>query len=110
MDRVLRILKTLARAMVATEEDIGKVLITRKLFTYPTRPAAPCTVRICCGSLFLFPLLVSPATSDALVVTIHAINTLTCLGKHKFVNPVAANFAFETVGVIRVVAGHDCFV
>ena len=45
-----------------------------------------------------------------LVVTIHAVYALTGFGKYEFVDPISANFAFETVRVVRVVAGHDSFV
>ena len=45
-----------------------------------------------------------------LIVAVHAVNALTCLGEHEFVDPISADFALETVRVVRVVAGHDSFV
>ena len=43
-------------------------------------------------------------------MTVHAVDALTCLGKYEFVDPISADFALETVRVVRVVAGHDSFV
>ena len=51
-----------------------------------------------------------PASRHPLVVTIHAVDALACFGKYEFVDPISANFALETVGVVRVVTGHDSFV
>lgn len=50
------------------------------------------------------------ASRYPLVVTVHAIDALTCFGKYKFVNPISANLALEAVGVVGVVPGHDGFV
>ena len=91
-------------------------VMTNKL-AYPFKPLAllrsttSTTIRIsCCCCLLLLPLLMPSASSDALVVTVHTIYSLTCLSKDKFVYPVAANFAFEAMGMIRVIAGHNGFV
>jgi hypothetical protein len=46
----------------------------------------------------------------SLIVTVHAVNALASLGKHKFVNLGFADFTLETVGVIGVVACHDSLV
>ena len=43
-------------------------------------------------------------------MAIHAIYALASLCKNKFIDAVLADFAFETVGVICIVAGHDSFV
>jgi len=45
-----------------------------------------------------------------LVVAVHTVDALTCFGKYEFVDPISADFTFETVSVVRVVAGHDSFV
>lgn len=52
-------------------------------------------------------------TSDlghALVVAGHTIYSLTRFGENQFVDTIAAYFALEAVGVIRVVTSHDRFV
>ena len=60
------------------------------------------------GSLFL---LVPLSTSrHPLIMTVHAVYALACFGKYEFVDPIPADFALETVRVVRVVAGHDGFV
>lgn len=46
----------------------------------------------------------------AFVVTVHAIYAVTGLCEDEFVDSVVANLALEAVGVIRVVARHDCLV
>lgn len=51
-----------------------------------------------------------PTSRHPLIVTVHTIYTLACFGKHEFVDPISANFALETVGMVRVVAGHDSFI
>jgi hypothetical protein len=43
-------------------------------------------------------------------VTVHTVYALARFGEYELINPISANFAFETVGVIRVVAGHDSFI
>jgi hypothetical protein len=48
--------------------------------------------------------------SHALIVTIHTIYALTCLGEDELVNSVLANLTFEAMCVIRVISGHDSFV
>ena len=60
----------------------------------------------------LFPLALCMTTNfcHALVVTVHAVYAVTCLGKDELVDPVVADLALEAVGVIGVVAGHDRFV
>jgi hypothetical protein len=40
------------------------------------------------------------AAGDALVVAAHAVDTMTRLGKHKFVDAIAAGTTFEAVRVI----------
>jgi len=45
-----------------------------------------------------------------LIVAIHTVDALTCFGKYEFVDPISADFTFETVSVVRVVAGHNSFV
>ena len=50
------------------------------------------------------------ATCDALVMAIHAINALTRLGENELVDPVLADLAFEAVGMVGIVTGHDSFV
>lgn len=52
-----------------------------------------------------------PSTSSyALVVAVHAINAVTCLGEHKLVDAIMTCSAFEAVRVVAVVAGHDSLV
>ena len=52
-----------------------------------------------------------PSTSCyPLIVTVHAVYALARFGEDKFIDPISANFTLETVGVIRVIAGHDGFV
>jgi hypothetical protein len=64
-----------------------------------------------CLSLRSLFLLVPLSTSRyPLIMTVHAVYALTGLGKYEFVNPISADFALETVRVVRVVAGHDSFV
>ena len=63
---------------------------------------------LCLRSLFL--LVPLPTSCYPLIVTVHAVDALTCFGKYEFVDPISADFTFETVGVVRVVAGHDSFV
>jgi hypothetical protein len=53
---------------------------------------------------------VSSAASDALMVTFHTVNTMTCLGEHEFVNTIVTRTTFEAMGVVRVIASHDGFV
>jgi hypothetical protein len=53
---------------------------------------------------------VASAAGDALVVALHTVNTMTSLGKHKFVDAIVTGATFETVGVVRVVAGHNGFI
>lgn len=48
-----------------------------------------------------------PDFDHAFVVTIHAIYSLARLGEDKFVDAILANFAFEAVGMIRIIARHD---
>lgn len=43
-------------------------------------------------------------------MAVHAINALTGFCEDKLVDSVAANFAFEAMGVIGVVASHDSFI
>ena len=43
-------------------------------------------------------------------MTVHAVDALPRLGENQLVNTVLAHLAFETVGMVRVVTGHDCFV
>ena len=50
---------------------------------------------------------VPPATCDALVVALHAIESLTRLGEDELVDTVLATPASEAFGVEGVVAGHD---
>jgi hypothetical protein len=52
----------------------------------------------------------APAAGDALVMAFHAINTMAGLGEHELVDTVVTGTAFEAVGVIRIIAGHDGFV
>lgn len=52
----------------------------------------------------------SSTSGDPLVVTVHAVYALTGLGKYKFLNSILANLAFEAVGMIGIVTGHDSFV
>ena len=60
------------------------------------------------GGLFL---LVPLSTSRyPLVVTVHTVYSLARFGKYEFVDPISADFALETVRVVRVVTGHDSFV
>ena len=51
-----------------------------------------------------------PTSRYPLIMTVHAVDALTCLGKYEFVDPISANLALETMGVVRVVTGHDSFV
>lgn len=44
------------------------------------------------------------------VVTIHTVYTVSCLCEDELVDSVMADFTLETVGVIRVVASHDCLI
>ena len=60
-------------------------------------------------ALFLF-LRVALTAGDALMVTLHAVNTMTGFGKHEFVDTIVTGTTFEAVGVVRVVTGHDGFV
>jgi len=60
-------------------------------------------------AFFLF-LRVALAAGDALLVTLHAVNTMTGFGKHEFVDTIVTGTTFEAVGVVRVVTGHDGFV
>ena len=43
----------------------------------------------------------------AFVVAVHAVDALAGFGKDKLVDALLADLAFEAVGVVRVVAGHD---
>jgi hypothetical protein len=43
------------------------------------------------------------------IVTYHTVNALGCFGKHKLLYPALAGATGKTVGVIRLVAGHDRF-
>jgi len=67
------------------------------------------TSAICFLSFRLF-LGVLPDFDHTLVVAVHAIYALTGFRENKLVNSIATNFAFEAVGVIRVVTGHDSFI
>jgi len=58
----------------------------------------------------LFLLVPLPTPRHPLIVTIHTVYALTCFGKYEFVDPISANFALETVRVVRVVAGHNSFI
>ena len=51
-----------------------------------------------------------PASCYPLIVTVHAVYALACFGEDKFIDPISANFTLETVGVVRVIAGHNGFV
>jgi hypothetical protein len=53
---------------------------------------------------------VAPAAGDALMVTLHAVNTMTGLGKHELVDTIMTGATFEAVGMVRVVTSHDGFV
>jgi hypothetical protein len=53
---------------------------------------------------------VAPTAGDALVMALHAVDTMAGLGKHKFVDTVVTGAAFEAVRMVRIVAGHDGFV
>jgi hypothetical protein len=53
---------------------------------------------------------VASAADDALVVALHTVNTMTSLGKHKFVDTIVTGATFKAVGMVRVVASHDGFV
>jgi hypothetical protein len=55
-------------------------------------------------------LSVASAAGDALVVTLHTVDTMTSLGKHQFVDAIVTGATFKTVGVVRVIAGHNGFV
>jgi hypothetical protein len=55
-------------------------------------------------------LRVAPVASDALVMEFHAINTMAGLGKHELVDTLVTGTAFEAVGVIQIIAGHDSLV
>lgn len=57
-----------------------------------------------------FSFVVFPNLDHTLVMAIHAIYTLAGFGKDQLVNAVFADFAFETVGMIGIIAGHDSFV
>jgi hypothetical protein len=58
-------------------------------------------------SLSSFFLLVPPpASCYPLVVTVHTVYALTRLGEYKFIDPIPAHFTLETVGVVRIIAGH----
>lgn len=60
--------------------------------------------------LLSFLLSVISDLDHAFVVTVHAIDSLTSFGKNKFVDSVLANFAFEAVRVIGIVASHYCLI
>jgi len=66
--------------------------------------------RECSVFAFFLSLRVTSAAGDALVVTLHTVNTMTGLGKHKFIDTVATGATFEAVRVIRVVARHNSFI
>jgi len=53
---------------------------------------------------------VFPDFDHALVVAVHAVYALTGFCEHKLVDSVAADLAFEAMGMIRVVASHDSFI
>jgi hypothetical protein len=46
----------------------------------------------------------------AFAVAVHAIDALAGFGKDEFIDSVFADFTFEAVGVVRIVAGHNGFV
>jgi hypothetical protein len=56
------------------------------------------------GSFALGSLLfqVPPATRDALVMTVHAVNALSCLGKHQLIDTARALFTAEASGVVGI--------
>jgi hypothetical protein len=61
------------------------------------------------SSLLLLPFLLrmSPNLCHALIMAIHAINTLARLGKDKFIDTCFAHFTLEAMGMIRIISGHD---
>ena len=59
--------------------------------------------------MFLF-LRVALTAGDALMVTVHAVNTMAGFCKHEFVDTIVTGATFEAVGVVRVVTGQDSFV
>lgn len=52
----------------------------------------------------------SPYFRHALVMAVHTVDSLTRLCKHELVYTRFANFAFETMGVVRIISGHDSFI
>ena len=78
----------------------------------PTIHASARGVRCCClrralPFSLLLPRLMSPAAGNALVVAVHAVDTLACLREDELVDSVLAYLALETMGMVGVVAGHD---
>lgn len=51
-----------------------------------------------------------PYLNHAIVVTTHAIDALACFSKDKFIDTIVANFALETMSMIRVVSCHDSLI
>jgi hypothetical protein len=49
----------------------------------------------------------SPYLCHAIIMAVHTVYPLARLGENKFVDPRFAHFTFKTVGMIRVVPGHD---
>lgn len=76
-------------------------------FLVPRTRRATSTVRLV--SLCLL-LSVFPNFDHALVVAVHAVDSLTCLGEDELVDAVATDLAFEAVGVVRIVSRHDSLV
>lgn len=46
----------------------------------------------------------------AIVVAVHAVYAVACFCKNELVDTVVADLALEAVGVVRVVASHDCLI
>jgi hypothetical protein len=51
--------------------------------------------------------MVSPDLGHSLIVTRHAVYTLAGLGENQLVYSVATYFAFKTMCMVGVVAGHN---
>lgn len=57
-----------------------------------------------------FFLGVFPDLDHTCIMAVHAVYALTGLGKDELFNSFLADFTSEAVGMIRIVARHDCFV
>jgi hypothetical protein len=56
---------------------------------------------------FSLDLHAASDAGDALVVAIHAVNTITRAGKYKPVNAIVAGATFEAVRVAHLIADHE---